>query len=185
MLSKTIISSKCVYKTIEKFVIFLLIVAIIATVIFGVLYFVYKNQATEANVAMKRTDFSYKSSFQDQFDWLVAYGTRERAKENSAKFLKAGYIGVGTVAAIVILLIIIRSVSDTSLLVTKDKLHGFTTSRDFIDIPLDSITAVYSSGKKGITIESASGKAVFSGLTNRDEVLKVICDLLLENSPAE
>lgn len=66
-----------------------------------------------------------------------------------------------------------------SLTVTDKRVYGDTSWGKRVDLPVDSISAVASSGMKGIAVATSSGRIVFKFIKNRDEVSRVIGDLLI------
>ena len=63
--------------------------------------------------------------------------------------------------------------------VTDKRVYGDTSWGKRVDLPVDSISAVASSGMKGIAVATSSGRIVFKFIKNRDEVSRVIGDLLI------
>lgn len=69
----------------------------------------------------------------------------------------------------------------SELTVTDKRVYGKAILGKRVDIPLDSISAVgTSSFLKGVSVASSSGRLVFTAIANKDEIHKVISDLLLE-----
>lgn len=66
-----------------------------------------------------------------------------------------------------------------SLTVTDKRVYGDTSWGKRVDLPVDSISAIASSGMKGIAVATSSGRIIFKFIKNRDEVSRVIGDLLI------
>ena len=70
-------------------------------------------------------------------------------------------------------------VNKTELIVTDKRVYGKAMFGKRVDLPVDSISAVGTSMLKGIAVASSSGRIKFLGISNRDEIHKVISDLLV------
>lgn len=66
------------------------------------------------------------------------------------------------------------------LTVTNKRVYGNTSWGKQVDLPVDSISAVASTGWKGIAVATSSGKIVFNLIKNRDEVRAAINQLIIE-----
>ena len=66
------------------------------------------------------------------------------------------------------------------LVVTDKRVYGRTAFGKQVDLPLDSISAVGTSMFKGIAVATSSGRIKFLGISNRDDIHKVISQLLVE-----
>lgn len=78
------------------------------------------------------------------------------------------------------LLIFASSIQKTELTVTDKRVYGITTFGKRVDLPFDSISAVSMSSFKGIAIGTSSGRIVFKGIGNRDDLYATINKLLIE-----
>ncbi len=76
--------------------------------------------------------------------------------------------------------------SKMQIIVTDKRVFGKAAFGKRVDLPLDKISAVVQSMFHGLTITTSGGKVTFVGIKERDEVHKVIIDLLMEryNRPA-
>jgi len=70
--------------------------------------------------------------------------------------------------------------SKVSITVTDKRVYGNSVTGKRVDLPLDSITAVGTSLFSGLAVTTASGVIKFFGLKNRDQLYKVISNLLIE-----
>lgn len=75
--------------------------------------------------------------------------------------------------------------SKMELTVTNKRVFGRVAFGRRVDLPLDSISAVGTTVRKGIIVSTSSGKIKFYGISNQEEVHKAITDLLMErqNNP--
>lgn len=64
--------------------------------------------------------------------------------------------------------------------VTDKRVFGNAAFGKRVDLPLDSVSAVATSAFKGLSVATSSGRITFIGIKNRDEIHKVISDLLIE-----
>ena len=78
------------------------------------------------------------------------------------------------------LLIFAAAIQKTELTVTDKRVYGITTFGKRVDLPFDSISAVSMSIFKGIAIGTSSGRIVFKGIGNRDDLYATINKLLIE-----
>ena len=88
-------------------------------------------------------------------------------------FIIAGVIGL-------VLLLCYLYWRKMRLVLTDKRAYGQCAFGKRVDLPLDSISAVGTSFFRGIAIGTSSGRIHFSGLFNRDEIHKVLSDLLIE-----
>ncbi len=68
----------------------------------------------------------------------------------------------------------------TKLIVTDKRVYAETVWGIRVDLPLDSITAVGKGLLNRITVTTASGSIRFFFIKNREELYRVLCDLLLQ-----
>lgn len=66
------------------------------------------------------------------------------------------------------------------LTITDKRVFGKVAWGKRVDLPLDSVSAVGTGAFKSITISTSSGKVGFSAVKNRDEIHKIVSDLLVE-----
>lgn len=94
-------------------------------------------------------------------------------------FLPGLLIDIGLILGIVFALITWK-ISSYKMTVTDMRIFGKTSFGRRVDLPLDSISAIGTSVFKGIAVATSSGKIKFAFIKNRDEIHKVISDLLIE-----
>ncbi|MBQ6677121.1 MAG: SHOCT domain-containing protein [Clostridia bacterium] len=84
------------------------------------------------------------------------------------------------IAFAVLGLLFYKMCSKVSIVVTDKRVYGTSSWGRRVDIPLDSISAVGIGAFKSIAVTSASGALKFALIANRNEVHKVISNLLIE-----
>ena len=82
--------------------------------------------------------------------------------------------------ALVIAGIVYFAFSKCSLTVTNKRVYGKSTFGKRVDLPIDSITAVGSGILNSLTIASSSGSLSFCDIKNRDEMHKIVSDLVMK-----
>ena len=88
------------------------------------------------------------------------------------------FSAIALLIAILILLILGRPLHQIT--VTDKRVFGIAAHKSRVDLPLDSVSAVATSAFKGMSVATSSGRITFIGIKNRDEIHKVISDLLIE-----
>ena len=88
------------------------------------------------------------------------------------------FSAIALLIAILILLILGRPTHQIT--VTDKRVYGIAAHKSRVDMPLDSVSAVATSAFKGLSVATSSGRITFIGIKNRDEIHKVISDLLIE-----
>lgn len=100
-----------------------------------------------------------------------------------------GVVGLVTIfAALIVLLSILflafeafaRIMSKMELTVTNKRVYGKTTFGRRVDLPVDSISSIGMSAFHGIAIGTSSGRIVFFGISNRDELFDTINKLIVD-----
>lgn len=95
-----------------------------------------------------------------------------------------GFVGLGLAGLLLLSLItilipyLIGRVQQIT--VTDKRVYGVAAFKRRVDLPLDSISAISTSLLKGLSVASSSGRIIFIGIKNRDDIHKVISDLLIE-----
>ena len=77
------------------------------------------------------------------------------------------------------LLIFAISIQKVELTVTNKRVYGATKFGKRVDLPLDSVSSVGMSSFKGIAVGTSSGRIVFKGIGNRDEIYEAINKLIV------
>ena len=80
---------------------------------------------------------------------------------------------------VVVSIILHFMVNKTELIVTDKRVYGNAMFGKRVDLPVDSISAVGTSMLKGIAVATSSGRIKFLGISNRDEIHKVLSDLIV------
>lgn len=83
------------------------------------------------------------------------------------------------------LLLFAIAIQKTEITVSNKRVYGSTTFGKRVDLPLDSISAVGISAFNGIAIGTSSGRIMFKGIGNRDEIHDAISKLLVERQHNE
>lgn len=95
-----------------------------------------------------------------------------------------GFVGLGLSGLLLIFiiafLILYLSGKVQQITVTDKRVYGIAAHKSRVDLPLDSVSAVATSAFKGLSVATSSGRITFIGIKNRDEIHKVISDLLIE-----
>ena len=84
------------------------------------------------------------------------------------------------IASLAITTIIIELYSHCSLTVSEKRVYGKAVFGKRVDLPIDSISAVGTSWLGGIDIATSSGRIHFKFIKNRNEIHKIIGDLLVQ-----
>lgn len=86
----------------------------------------------------------------------------------------------GGALSVLIAIILILSVVKCQIHVTDKRIYGTAAFGKRVDLPLDSVSAVGTSFFKGISVATSSGRISFSMIKNRNEIHKIVSDLLVE-----
>ena len=71
-------------------------------------------------------------------------------------------------------------ISKNQIVVTDKRISGKSAFGKQVDLPIDSVSAVFSIRLiKGLSISTASGKVSFWAIRNRDDIYKVISELII------
>lgn len=90
------------------------------------------------------------------------------------------YVLMAVAIVSLVLLIFAFSIQKVELTVTNKRVYGATAFGKRVDLPLDSVSSVGMSSFKGIAVGTSSGRIVFKGIGNRDEIYEVINKLIIE-----
>ena len=91
------------------------------------------------------------------------------------------WVSIGAFVLLLLILIAIRAMlNKCELTVTDKRIFGHGIGGKRVDIPLDSVSAIGSGLFSSISVTSASGAIKFALIKNRDEIQKVLSDLLIE-----
>ncbi len=95
-----------------------------------------------------------------------------------------GYIGLFLAGLLLIFfiafLILYLTGRVQQITVTDKRVYGVAAHKRRVDLPLDSVSAISTSAFKGLAVATAAGRINFIGIKNRDDIHKVIGDLLIE-----
>ena len=98
-------------------------------------------------------------------------------------FLNTDFVAYSLLLVVVVsffLLIFAISIQKVELTVTNKRVYGATKFGKRVDLPLDSVSAVSMSSFKGIAVGTSSGRIIFKGIGNRDEIYEAINQLIIE-----
>ena len=102
---------------------------------------------------------------------------------DALEFLNSDLVCYTLLAVVVVslfLLIFAFSIQKVELTVTNKRVYGATKYGKRVDLPLDSVSSVGTSSFKGIAVGTSSGRIVFKGIGNRDEIYEAINKLIVE-----
>ncbi len=85
-----------------------------------------------------------------------------------------------SVLVLIVCLIIFIYVKATKMVITDKRVYGIAGAGRRVDLPLDSISAVATRRLGGLAVATSSGRIIFRGFTNRDELHETISGLLIE-----
>ena len=98
----------------------------------------------------------------------------------SIMFLVAFALTVYIYIPLGIICFVLWFISKNQIIVTDKRISGKAAFGKQIDLPIDSISSVGTIKLiKGLSISTASGNVSFWGIGNRDEIYKVISDLII------
>lgn len=93
---------------------------------------------------------------------------------------QAAFVSLLFYIPVLIVYLFIWFISKNQLVVTDKRISGKAAFGKQIDLPIDAISAVSTIKLiKGLSISTSSGKVSFWGIGNRDEIYKVISDLII------
>lgn len=166
MEEKEIITGENIFKkTVGK----VLKITFIVAVVLAIISFISCN--IRDNYFKERLKVSYFSEEYEQLDekcdfWWDTY-------QNTM------YCAIGTGVITVVLLVFKFYASKMKIVVTNKRVYGVARFGKRVDLPIDLISAVGTCMFKGIIVSSSSGKIRFLLINNRDEIHKMISDLLI------
>ena len=81
---------------------------------------------------------------------------------------------------VLIVALFVWYISKNQIVVTDKRISGKSAFGKQVDLPIDSVSAVFSLRLiKGLSISTASGRVSFWAIRNRDEIYKVISGLII------
>lgn len=82
----------------------------------------------------------------------------------------------------IIMFLFYFAIKNTQIVITDKRAYGCALWGKRVDLPLDSISAIATTSNlfKGICIATSSGKISFYCVSNRDDIHKVVSNLLIE-----
>lgn len=119
------------------------------------------------------------------------YALDQRILPDALEFLNSDLVAYTLLAVVVVslfLLIFAISIQKVELTVTNKRVYGAIKFGKRVDLPLDSVSAVSMSAFKGIAVGTSSGRIIFKGIGNRDEIYDAINKLIIarqESAKAE
>lgn len=87
---------------------------------------------------------------------------------------------IGIILVIVFVAVLFFYFNTPKLTITDKRICGKTVFGKKVDLPIDSITAVASNVFDTLSVSTSSGLISFFGIDNRDEMLEVINNLIIE-----
>ena len=101
------------------------------------------------------------------------------AKDSVGSYMVFAFLDLGLLLSIVGLIVYL-ALRKVSITVTPKRVTGRASFGRRVDLPVDEISAVGTNVFKTIVVATSSGRMRFQGIKNRDEIHKVISDLLIE-----
>ncbi|MGN0443304.1 MAG: SHOCT domain-containing protein [Acutalibacteraceae bacterium] len=176
---KTLIKSKRVSL---KWIFVVIILSVIVIGVISAAFFVMDSLAAKAS--QEEWDLRYQNVGYENYDEEAHEAAEKAYKEINyiAETLEETCIAVNIplFSISVILFIVYLSMRHMELVVTDKRAYWRTSFGKRVDLPLDSISAVGTSGKHKIAVSTASGKIAFAGIKNRDDIHKILSDLLID-----
>lgn len=161
---KIIIQSKNSYR---KGLRVLLILNLLIIVVYLILYFMF---------------FSHYEEIHER--WLRSQSLeQERLYPIMNTYKVCIYIGTIAMIILVIVLIFYFYIAKTKMIITNRRVYGKAIFGTKVSIPLSSISAVEIIRFKGLAVATSSGKIMFRGISNRDDMHKVLSILVQRQKP--
>ena len=104
---------------------------------------------------------------------------------NDNKYTILAILDIGFFVVSLYLMLFAIAIQKTIIIVSDKRVYGVTTFGKRVDLPFDSISAVGISAFHGIAIGTSSGRIMFKGIGNRDEIHDAISKLLVERQNKE
>lgn len=155
----------------------IILIAGIITVISFILFNISKN------IAYSHIDYyvySYSYSYPYSSNYEIDYEERDKFYfwNNIRNITLSAFVISGTV-------LLISGVfglysAKMKMVVTDKRIYGKAHFGKQVDLPLDSISAISKKWLKGISVATSSGRIGFILISNRDEMYKIISELLIE-----
>lgn len=98
---------------------------------------------------------------------------------NSNKYTWIAVLDICLFVVSVFVLLFSISIQKVEITVSNKRVYGITTFGRRVDLPLDSISAIGISAFHGIAVGTSSGRIVFKGIGNRDEIHDTISKILV------
>lgn len=188
MEERTIIQSENIFASPKmKKLLGLLAIILAAVLLFSLLsMFVIRDSGYNKAYQFRDDHAQYKRRFifdtaenEAKYDEMM-----EKAWITGRTFYKTGLVGFILSGLLLIVfvpfLILFLSGRVQQITVTDKRVYGVAAHKRRVDLPLDSVSAISTSAFKGLAVATASGRINFIGIKNRDEIHKVISDLLIE-----
>lgn len=95
------------------------------------------------------------------------------------------FVALAIPVFIIIGIIFYKCWSKVELTVTDKRVYGKAAFGKRVDLPLDSVSSVGTSGKKGIDVGTSSGRIKFKFIKNYSEIHEVLSKLIMERQNKE
>ncbi len=99
---------------------------------------------------------------------------------NDSAFTPIMILDIGFFVVSLCLFIFSIAIQKTKICVTNKRVYGAAMFGKQVDLPFDSISAVGISMFNGISIGTSSGRIVFKGIGNRNDIYQKISELLID-----
>ena len=156
------------------------IIFLVLTLVFGVAWFFLHDAFTNYDAEIYLANSKYNRGYitKSERDSMVNLYQKQQAPYVVPQGVSA-FLGIASFVVLVLYFDVLVSSKNQEITVSNGRVFGTSANGKTVDIPIDSITSVGTSRRKGIVVSSADGKHKFFGMDNRDEVQKAISDLLL------
>lgn len=109
--------------------------------------------------------------------FLVSTLIFDRTATTSTAISVLVYIGI---AALIWGIVNFLKNKDNTLTVTNKRVYGRSSFGKQVDLPLNAISSVSSSGKRTLYFLTSSGKISFGNVENSDEIFQIVSKMLVE-----
>ena len=113
------------------------------------------------------------------------YATHDIFTDSVTFTLVISYPMLKALVPLIFGLIFYMWISKMEMIISDKSVYGVAAFGKRVDLPLDSISAVGMNIFKGIAVSTSSGRIVFHGIKNRDEIHEVLSALLIERQKKE
>ena len=177
-MEKILIESKNTYVEIVKKI---MVITFIIAIVGFILGQVFQNKGSA--YFSKALAISNRNSFKYYEEDSADYKEYEQYQSKSRTFYNLATKGTGTgiICGVVFFFFLgtILYSRKMKIIVTDKRVYGQASFGRQVDLPFDSISAIGKWSLKGIVVATSSGKIRFMLISNRDDIYKIISNLLI------